>query len=84
MEEIQTIRMKKLFSTILAEFKPNATTAELTREEEKKFRNLNTLIKNSKLQFLDDNFDDMEVKRSNQKILGMCSDDLRQYLLHHY
>ena len=81
-EEFGTMRMKKLISAIISEFKPDSKNFILKPEEVQEYMEVNKLQKNTVYaQFNLDNDNDEEVKRNNFHILGLNGEDLRRYII---
>lgn len=81
-----TLRMKKIFSTLMAEFKPITQGAGALMEEEelKDFMTINFRENNNfRHQYEFDNVDE-DFKRDNLKILGLPNEDLRTYIVYQY
>lgn len=83
-DDFITIRMKKLFSTILAEFKSTGPFSYLKDNEQQRFLNENYREKNYlKYHFENFKFDGFE-KKSNTRLLGLNAEDLRFYLVYQF
>ena len=86
-DQYTTLRMKKLFSTLVAEFRPIVIGAQLLDEEElKQFKSSN--IKDDRIhlkhQFDFDNQEEQINKKNNLKLLGLNGEDIRQWCIYHY
>jgi len=80
------LRLKKLFAIIFSEFKPKENNQSmLSEEEKKKYQIINSSDKNNlRALFGIDATDESKFKRDNFKIIGMASEDLRQYIIYNF
>lgn len=79
-DKYNALRLKKLFSVILAEFKTNNKNYTLSEDDNTHFKILNNAQKNP-LHFVENKNDNESVKKSNIMLLGQNSEDLRHFVI---